>query len=119
MRLGILIACLMFSFGLLCNPSRENNSWFISGATPDCYLSAHIHVVGQEIQSKIAAEIETFRGDVTSVFLLLTARNLYQLNANEFPLTLHYGFEGRIIILHKDPYRWRLQNDAKGMAIFC
>ena len=48
-----------------------------------------------------------------------TARNLYQLNANEFPLTLHYGFEGSIIILHKNPYRWRLQNDAKGMAIFC
>ena len=23
------------------------------------------------------------------------------------------GFEGRIIILHKNPYRWRLQNDAK------
>ena len=43
----------------------------------------------------------------------ITARNLYQLNANEFPLTLHYGFEGRIIILHKNPYRWRLQNDAK------
>ena len=42
------------------------------------------------------------------------ARNLYQLNANEVPLTLHYGFEGRIIILHKNPYRWRLQNDAKG-----
>ena len=25
-----------------------------------------------------------------------TARNLYQLNANEIPLTLHYGFEGYI-----------------------
>ena len=47
--------------------------------------------------------------------LSFTARNLYQLNANEFPLTLHYGFEGHIIY----PYRWRLQNDAKGMAIFC
>ena len=41
------------------------------------------------------------------------AGNLYQLNANEVPLSLHYGFEGRIIILHKNPYRWRLQNDAK------
>ena len=29
------------------------------------------------------------------------------------------GFEGRIIILHKHLYRWRLQNDAKGMEIFC
>ena len=45
-----------------------------------------------------------------------TARNLYQLNANEVPLTLHYGFEGRIIILHKNPYRWGLQYDAKGMG---
>ena len=42
-----------------------------------------------------------------------TARNLYQLNANEVPLTLHYGFEGSIIILHKNPYRWRLQNGAE------
>ena len=49
----------------------------------------------------------------------VTARNLYQLNANEIPLTLHYGFEGHIIILHKNPYRWRLQNNAKGMEIFC
>ena len=48
-----------------------------------------------------------------------TARNLYQLNANEVPLTLHHGFEGRIIILHKNPYKWRLQNDAKCMEIFC
>ena len=45
-----------------------------------------------------------------------TARNLDQLNANKVPLTLHYGFEGRIIILHKNPFRWRLQNDAKGMG---
>ena len=43
----------------------------------------------------------------------VTARNLYQLNASEVPLTLHYGFEGRIIILHENPYRWSLQNDAK------
>ena len=42
-----------------------------------------------------------------------TGRNLYQLNANEVPLTLHYGFEGRIIILHKNPYRSRLQNEAE------
>ena len=49
-------------------------------------------------------------------FEFFTARNLYQLNANEVPLILHYGFEGRIIILHKNPYRWRLQNGAKGMG---
>ena len=42
-----------------------------------------------------------------------TARNLPQLNANKVPLTLHYGFEGRIIILHKNSYRWRLQNEAE------
>ena len=42
-----------------------------------------------------------------------TARNLYQLNANEVPLTLHYGFEGRIIISHKNSYRWKLQNEAE------
>ena len=46
-------------------------------------------------------------------FSRYTALNLYQLIANEVPLTLHYGFEGRIIILHKNPYRWRLQNEAK------
>ena len=33
--------------------------------------------------------------------LCITARNLYQLNANEVPLILHYGSEGCIIILHK------------------
>ena len=36
------------------------------------------------------------------VFVVLspiTARNLYQLNANEIPLTLNYGFEGHIYSL--------------------
>ena len=48
----------------------------------------------------------------------LTNQKFHLLNDKKVPLFLHYGFEGRIIILHKNPYRWRLQNDAKGMEIF-
>ena len=53
-------------------------------------------------RDSIASRIPTCTDGKGYVFTLgLTARNLYQLNANEVPLSLHYGFEGRIIILHK------------------
>ena len=62
--------------------------------------------VKQQISSVLAGEVFNMKclKCEQNIKTLITARNLYQLNANEVPLTLHYGFEGRIIILHKNPY---------------
>ena len=72
------------------------------------YLSTHLSIY---LHINLSIDLSIYLSIYT--FIYLTARNLYQLNANEIPLTLHYGFEGRFIILHKNPYRWRLQNEAE------